>query len=54
MERLIPYSRDENIEKTYGGTIRGLKEGIGYANPIHPVTFSGYYLAPYFLAWQRD
>ena len=23
-----------NIEKTYGGTIRGLKEGIGYVNPI--------------------
>jgi manganese/zinc/iron transport system ATP- binding protein len=23
-----------NIEKTYGGTIRGLKEGNGYANPI--------------------
>ena len=25
----------ENIEKTYEGTIRWLKEGIGYANPIH-------------------
>jgi len=23
-----------NIEKTYGGTIQGLKEGIGYVNPI--------------------
>ena len=44
----------QNIEKTYGGTIRWTEGGNWICQSYSPVTFSGYYLAPYFLAWQRD